>query len=765
MLNMINIKHLVLLMLCILAVIPVGAQRVHVVSELGEDVAYANVMLISLHDSTIVASATTDNQGFFSLSQKGESKLQVKCIGYKDYEKNVNLDTLKVVKLEADSYALDEVVVKTSRKMMRSSGNAILTRVENTLLEKKGKLMDILPYMPFVSNVNNSIVVAGKGEPIFYLNDHRVFDPSELDQLLASDIKDVEVITSPGAEYESSVKAVIKIRTKRKQGEGLSGNIESTFTYLGGYVSEIPRSNFNYRTKGWDFFGSFNMRDTREKTTSERTLRLEGEKPFSQIQTADAFSHWLGYDGSLGMDFINTKWNVGMKYAFTKTPRLSDRTKSALKVETAENETYDLALDNRVKTDMLVQSINGYATYNLLDNTKISLEGYYSKSNNHTNQDISEIYASTESEQLFSKSSYNHHLAVGRLDVQHSLGAFLVKYGMEYSSTKYSMDYQDISDDQLAPYVNTERKESQLSAYGNLSFTGNAASASMGLRYEKCKMDRDDVSGNNTWTDERFYPYVSLRKSIGNVELGISYENKIKRPAYYLFRSNLMYNTPFEYTTGNANLKSTIFHIFNALVSYKEFSGSITYGIRKNAIVSMMRQYGNKQAVLTQPENVNTMKYLSISGDWYNNIGFWSPYVSIAWEKPFLEIDQVKFNKPTLSLQLYNTMTMRNGLSFDVNFSFSGSGNQNIQRREASNMVQVGTYKNFCSDKLYVGLYYMDVFKTNKDKYVIDLSNIQLSNDSYRAVDGLYLTLIYKFNKANSRYSGNKAGTSEKSRL
>lgn len=763
---MTKIKYLVLLMLCFLAVIPVEAQRVQVISEQGEKVAYANVMLVSLCDSTIVASATTDSQGFFSLAQKGENKLQVKCIGYKDYEKTVNLDTLKVVKLVADSYALDEVVVKKSRKMMRSSGNSIMTQVENTLLEKKGKLMDILPYMPFVSNVNNSIVVAGKGEPIYYLNDHRVFDTSELEQLLASDIKDVEVITSPGAEYDSSIKAVIKIRTKRKQGEGLSGNVESTFTYLGGgYVSEIPRSNFNYRTKGWDFFGSFNMRDTREKTTSDRTLKLEGKKPFSQAQTADALSHWWGYDGSIGMDFVNAKWNVGIKYAFTKTPRLSDRTKSTLKVESTENEAYGLAMDNRMKTDMFVQNVNVYAIYNLLKNTKISIEGYYSKSNNHTNQDINEVYSSVRSEQLFSKSSYDHHLAAGRLDVQHTLGAFRVKYGMEYSKTKYSMDYQDISDDQQTPCVNSERKESQLSAYGNLSFTGNAASASMGLRYEKCKMDRDDASGNNTWTDERFFPYVSLRKSIGNVELGVSYENKIKRPAYYLFRSNLMYYTPFEYTTGNANLKSTIFHTFNALVSYKEFSGSVTYGIRKNAIVSMMRQYGDKQAVLTQPENVNTMKYLSISGDWYKTIGFWSPYVSIAWEKPFLEIDQVKFNKPTLSLQLYNTMTTRNGLSFDVNFSFSGSGNQNIQRREASNMVQIGTYKNFCSDKLYVGLYYMDVFKTNKDKYVIDLSNIQLSNDSYRAVDGLYLTVIYKFNKTNSRYSGNKAGASEKSRL
>ena len=44
----------------------------------------------------------------------------------------------------------------------------------------------------------------------------------ELRELKSEDIKSIEVITNPGAEYDSEVEAVIRIKTKRRQSSGFS---------------------------------------------------------------------------------------------------------------------------------------------------------------------------------------------------------------------------------------------------------------------------------------------------------------------------------------------------------------------------------------------------------------------------------------------------------------------------------------------------------------------------------------------------------------
>ena len=60
------------------------------------------------------------------------------------------------------SYALNDVVIKGSAKSMRITDNSVIMNIANTELAKKGKLLDILAYMPFVSKQNNNIIVAGK---------------------------------------------------------------------------------------------------------------------------------------------------------------------------------------------------------------------------------------------------------------------------------------------------------------------------------------------------------------------------------------------------------------------------------------------------------------------------------------------------------------------------------------------------------------------------------------------------------------------------
>ena len=56
-------------------------------------------------------------------------------------------------------------------------------------------------------------------------------DRSELDRLQSDNIKSVEVITNPGARYAASTRAVIRITTKKIQGEGFGFDATTEGSY------------------------------------------------------------------------------------------------------------------------------------------------------------------------------------------------------------------------------------------------------------------------------------------------------------------------------------------------------------------------------------------------------------------------------------------------------------------------------------------------------------------------------------------------------
>lgn len=664
------------------------------------------------------------------------------------------------------SYALNDVVIKGSAKSMRITDNSVIMNIANTELAKKGKLLDILAYMPFVSKQNNNIIVAGKGEPIFYLNGHRLYESSELEKLLASDIKDIEVVTSPGAEYDASAKAVIKIRTIKPKGAGFSGNVESTLAYLGNHkLSEIPRSNFNYRTGGLDVFASLNLRDTRTKSESDQNMSLTNEDTYAQNETSVTRNTWLGYDGNIGMDYTAKSWNFGIKYAFTKTPYNKATTEGDVQVMKNEETFYDLWLKNATDINMLVQNLSAYAIYDLSKHSKLFMDWYLSKSDNDTEQDIEEIYTASSPKNTSSHSSYSNKFFAGKLEMQHTFNFGNIKYGTECSQTRYTTAFENKDNSLLTPASSSLRKEKTIAAYTSLTLKSDFMTTSAGMRYEYCKVNYESSDYDDSWNESNWFPFISLQKRLGKVKLSVSYTNKIKRPVYYSFRNNVTYRSPFEYSTGNPSLKSTFYHTISSLLSYKNLSASVTYEAQKHPVFYMIRQYGDNNAVMVRPENVKSYKHLVVTGNWFTTLGPWTPYISASLEKPFLKIEYTQYNKMRANIELFNTFSTHQGYNFDVNFSFSSGGNQNIMDRKANSMFQLGAYKNFLGENLYVGIYYMDVFKTQKSKYTILLNNVWLHKTSYDFNNGIYVTAIYKFNNANSRYHGNQAGLSEKARI
>ena len=100
----------------------------------------------------------------------------------------------------------------------------MLIDIQHSDLSKVGDAVDVLRQLPCI-NVSSTDVISvyGKGTPIIYINNKQVRDSRELQRLKSDAIKNVEIITSPSARYDATVSSVIRIRTVKKQGEGMSG--------------------------------------------------------------------------------------------------------------------------------------------------------------------------------------------------------------------------------------------------------------------------------------------------------------------------------------------------------------------------------------------------------------------------------------------------------------------------------------------------------------------------------------------------------------
>ena len=88
-----------------------------------------------------------------------------------------------------------------------------------------------------------------------YIDNKKIKGTVDLDRLSSSDIKHVEVITEPGAEYDATYQAVIRIKTTRKKGEGLG------LTYRQVYQRNHQNNHrevldLNYRYRGLDIFSN-----------------------------------------------------------------------------------------------------------------------------------------------------------------------------------------------------------------------------------------------------------------------------------------------------------------------------------------------------------------------------------------------------------------------------------------------------------------------------------------------------------------------------
>ena len=238
----------------------------------GQPLEYTSISLVNMRSNEVVTGALSDKTGNFNIREipLGRYRAVVEFIGYATKEISpINIfpgesggieQSLGNIQLQVSSVNLAEVEVLGESQFIQTIDKQIFT-VGKNLAASGGSGEDVLNQVPTVDvDIDGNITLRGDANVTVLIDGKKVgFDRrSMVDNLQASMIKKVEVITNPSAKYDpDGVGGIINIILERGAFEGFNG---STSLSAGEYNKNNISGNLNYRTDAWNIFTNASYR-------------------------------------------------------------------------------------------------------------------------------------------------------------------------------------------------------------------------------------------------------------------------------------------------------------------------------------------------------------------------------------------------------------------------------------------------------------------------------------------------------------------------
>ena len=144
---------------------------------------------------------------------------------------------------------------------------------------------------------------------------------SELDQLSSDNVKRVEVVRNPGARYDATVKAVVRIYTKKAQGEGFGFNNRFLTRYYYGW-NVLDQFNFNYRKGGFDLSGMLFGSKTEGEDNKTGVFETFLDNTWRQESSISTTGGSRNISTMLSLNYqFNENHSAGARYDFNRTPK------------------------------------------------------------------------------------------------------------------------------------------------------------------------------------------------------------------------------------------------------------------------------------------------------------------------------------------------------------------------------------------------------------------------------------------------------------
>jgi outer membrane receptor protein involved in Fe transport len=312
---------------------------------------FANVVLLTARDSSLVTGATSDIEGKFELDRvpQGQFILRISSVGYPTrFIPNITITAtenharLGTIPVKGGATQLKEVQIVTERPMMEFELDKKVVNMEQNIAAQGGSVADAMQNVPAVEvDLDGNVSLRGSSNVTILVDGKRTaLSNLTLDQIPASMIESVELITNPSSKYDpEGTSGVINLILKKDMKPGFNG---TATVNVGTYENYNSSLNLNYRHYRWNFNGGYDFR---------RSYRPGVRRSFLTNTRDNIFREDLGRNHRTD---ISHSFRFGVDYALNPKNTISA---SAL-YRTGDERGFNSILNRNLNSDMALTGLN-----------------------------------------------------------------------------------------------------------------------------------------------------------------------------------------------------------------------------------------------------------------------------------------------------------------------------------------------------------------------------------------------------------------------
>ncbi len=759
-----------------------------------EPIPFANVILTQ-EDGNIVNGGITDEDGNFSITaKKGNYKLIISFIGYVDMNQDIELfDTINLgtITLTDSTTSLDEVVIKTTKKVIERKPDRLIFNVENSIAASGGDAMDALRVAPGIALQNNAITMIGRGESRVMI-DGRLLQLSgeELVDFLASiaadDIKKIEIITNPPAQYEAAGNGgLINIVYKRGARNSWKNNTSLAYNQ-NKYQFTTLRNNFFYNKNRLRFSLSTNgTLGNRREDEEIDVLYPDGQ----WLSDANVKARRDNISGRLSIDYdITEKTTIGAQYLGNYSTPDYDILANT-QIFNATNQIDSTLINNSFSG----RSINSHL-YNVHMTTKldtldrkISFDlDYFDYDNKLKQNDLVNSFSpngdfigiNLQSQNLGNQRIDNVSFKV---DVEHPFSNININYGGKISFIKTINDLQNLTIQSAAPLFNPnssnefEYTEKIQAAYINGSKKiGDHWEFQAGLRLENTDTEGFSKTLNQKNTNQylKLFPtaYISYQKN-DNHTFSFNYGKRINRPSFRNLNPFRIYINSNAFSEGNPFLQPSFTDNFEFNHTYKgKLTTNAFLNIRSDGFGTIFSADEETEVQSIIRENYYTNYNWGIGEIYsFDTLSWWKSQNQIYLLGSKTVVDDNVVGVPQNGTQLYfatnNTFSLSKNTKLQANFWYRSPSKFVLFDISESYSFDLAIKHSMFKDKLQLSLALNDIFdKANDGKLTSIVNNVETVYAQNYSTRFARISISYSFGNSKIKNKQRNFGNDEERR-
>ena len=745
----------------------------HIIDEKGVPMPFANVSLLSVADSSFITGGVSNENGDFVIPcQMKHIIAKISTIGYKTVIRNAAVGKMGTITLQPETYTIKGVEIKGEIPQYKMVTGGMAVDVQHSVLHDVGTADDLLAMIPMVQKRDGKFEVLAKGEPEIYINNKKVTGASELKMLKSADIKNVEVITAPGAKYNAEVNAVIRIKTLKPQGDGFSLSLYNQ-SRLNNKWYNYDDLTLKYRTNGLEAFANVALDNGNYSADEDVNQEIHISKDlFNAKAILPVRSTWttLYYKGGLSYDF-NADHSVGLSFSSQKI--FSSIFKTDMEQHYTKNGAFygDVLLETDIREkNKPVWELNSYYVGKV---GKLGID-FNATVLRQGSENINNQYEHSEelgSRPITTTTNDKSTMAAGKLVLTYPVWKGEITGGSEVTSTQSHGN--NFNAEAIIPESDTEREEKNIAGFAEYQMQLGQWHMNAGLRYEHVSTNYTSFGvkqeePSRTYND--LFPTLSAAWQKGKWGAQLSYTKRITRPQYKNLTSMVVYDSRMFYEGGNPMLRPSIRQGIDFSLTYSWLNFATGFTRENDFFTHTGKIYdAENEIIIITAENFDHQDRVYATLTASPKIGIWQPITTLHYYQQMFDAEKYgapkKLNKPEFSARLQNWFILGTTAKALLDINYTGSNHWGMMYRGTSCSVNARVQKAFLKGNLIATLYADDIFRSARNNRTTYYGIGTTKQKVYSYTQAVGITLSYNFNATMSKYKGTGAGNEEKSRL